>query len=55
LSLHQRQLVGQYWFEFAKPAWLRRREGEKAQSATLALVEEPVQLPEKKETAWTRI
>jgi hypothetical protein len=37
LSLHRRQLVGQYWFEFAKPAWLRRREGEKAQSTALVL------------------
>lgn len=35
LSLHQRQLVGQYWFDFAKPAWLRRREREAGQSAAL--------------------
>jgi hypothetical protein len=35
LSLHRRQLVGQYWFEFAKPAWLRRREMERAQSSAI--------------------
>ena len=26
LSLHQRQLVGQFWFDFARPDWLQRRQ-----------------------------
>ena len=39
LSLHQRQLVGQYWFDFAKPAWLARREMERRQPAALVRAE----------------
>ncbi len=38
LSLHRRQLVGQFWFEFAKPAWMRRRDQERIRAAALVRV-----------------